>query len=58
MVLDTMVWDGGMGDQIAIFALWCGRSDIDDSYRYAIESAVGGFDGSRDVGHTSVSGDV
>ena len=58
MVLDTMVWDGGMGDQIAIFALWCGRSDIDDSYRYAIESAVGGFDGSRNAGHIAVPSNV
>jgi hypothetical protein len=58
MVLDPLVWYGCLGGEIAFFVVWIGVCDVDGAHRYAFESAVGGFDGSRDVGYVAVSGDV
>ncbi len=58
MVLDAVVWDGGMGDQIAIFVVWFWVGGVDDTYWDAVGQTLGRFDGCGDVGHVAVSGDV
>ena len=58
MVLDEVVWNVGVGGEVAIFVVWFWVGGGDDTHWDAVGEAMGGFDGCGDAGHTTISVDV